>query len=58
MSFARVPTAAAWYPAGICFRVPLETPACALQGCGHGLPGLVALWAGAEVHFQVGWAVE
>lgn len=24
------------------------------QGCGHGLPGLVALWAGAEVHFQVG----
>ena len=25
-----------------------------LQGCGSGLPGLVALWAGAEVHFQVG----
>ena len=23
-----------------------------LQGCGHGLPGLVALRAGAEVHFQ------
>ena len=24
------------------------------QGCGSGLPGLVALWAGAEAHFQVG----
>ena len=23
-------------------------------GCGHGLPGIVALMAGAEVHFQVG----
>ena len=29
-------------------------PCCAVQGCGSGLPGLVALWAGAEVHFQVG----
>ena len=27
-------------------------------GCGHGLPGLVALHGGAEVHFQVGGKEE
>ena len=38
---------------------PTPVLAVPLQGCGSGLPGLVALWAGAEVHFQVGaccWA--
>ncbi len=53
MQLFSVPAAAS-YPAGLCLMAPLETPACALQGCGHGLPGLVTLWAGAEVHFQVG----
>ena len=27
-------------------------------GCGHGLPGIVALLAGAEVHFQVCSAIK
>jgi 16S rRNA G527 N7-methylase RsmG len=34
-------------------------------GCGHGLPGIICLLAGAQVHFQVGkqgerraWQIE